>query len=289
MNCLRLVLLLGMAFGMSACQTVNLTGTPAAASTTWTATPPPTKTTLTATETLPTMTATQEPAAPSPTQPVFEVCSPLQDETWHTLRDIITNPLDIPPFGQDVGHHGIDFAYYRRGDRLTIQGVSVYAILGGTTVLTLDDKMPYGYAILIETPLDQLPEALKQALLEAYLPVPDNPGYRLNCPDMPPPDVDGSYAIYHLYAHLETLPNFSPGDVIPCGTALGTVGNSGYSSNPHLHLETRIGPSGITYPSMMHYSAAATESEMAAYCQWRMSGYYQLFDPFMLYQAITTK
>lgn len=284
-------MLLGMMFGISACQVAGMTGTPTATSpiSTSTSSPPPVKTTLAATETYPAVTATQERTVPSPTQPAFDVCSPLEYETWETLTEIITNPLDIPPFGQDIGHHGVDFAYYRRGDRLTIQGVTVYAILDGTTVLTLKDKMPYGYAIVIETPLDQLPEELKQTLLEACLPVPEDPGYRLNCPDMPAPAADVPYSVYHLYAHLETLPNFSPGDVISCGTRLATVGNSGYSSNPHLHLETRIGPSGLNYTSMMHYSAAATESEMAAYCQWRMSGYYQLFDPFLLLEAVTTK
>jgi murein DD-endopeptidase MepM/ murein hydrolase activator NlpD len=66
--------------------------------------------------------------------------------------------------------------------------------------------------------------------------------------------------------------------------ALGTVGNSGYSSNPHLHLETRLGPTGAALTTMAHYQGNVTQDEMASYCQWRMSGYFQLFDPFILLQ-----
>ena len=222
--------------------------------------------------------------ATNTTQP-FSVCSPLEDETFETLPLILVNPLDIPPFGQDVGHHGEDFAYYQRGDRESIEGVEVYAILSGKVVTTLEDHYPYGNTVLIETPLSDLPPELADTLLAAYLPVPEDPGYRLYCPPVTAPILTGEYSVYHLYAHLEQEPQFTPGESITCGELLGKVGNTGYSSNPHLHLETRLGPSGATIADMAHYENTATEDQMATYCLWRMSGYYQLFDPFVLFTA----
>ena len=92
-------------------------------------------------------------------------------------------------------------------------------------------------------------------------------------------------SVYHLYAHMETRPSQQPGDPITCGDKLGTVGNTGRSSNPHLHLETRLGPSGLDMVSMAFYSPTYSKEQRAAYCLWRMSGYYQLFDPFLLFPA----
>jgi murein DD-endopeptidase MepM/ murein hydrolase activator NlpD len=224
---------------------------------------------------------------PSPTPlPTFDICSPLEEETLQSLPLILTNPLKIPPaFGQDTGHHGIDFAYYQRGDRLSIEGIEIYAIMAGKTVLTLDDDIPYGYAIMIETPLSDLPEAVQEVLLAGYSPVPEDPNYRLYCPEVPVPTLTGEYAVYHLYAHMQARSELNRGDPINCGDKLGTVGNTGYSSNPHLHLETRLGPSGASFETMAHYENTNTPEQIGNYCLWRMSGYYQLFDPFILFEA----
>ena len=217
----------------------------------------------------------------------FEFCSPLEDETFESLPLILVNPLDIPPsFGQDTGHHGVDFAYYRRGERISIEGIEIYAIMAGKTVLTLDDDIPYGYAILIETPLTDLPNHIQVVLMAGYLPVPEDPNYRLYCPEVTPPLLTDALAVYHLYAHMQTKPQSEQGDPIACGEKLGTVGNSGYSSNPHLHLETRLGPSGARFETMAHYENTNTVEQMGNYCLWRMSGYYQLFDPFLLFDAL---
>ena len=254
--------------------------------------------TATPTQTLPKTTPTPAPTPtqvvtltalpkPSPTPlPVFKICSPLEDETIQTLPQIVTNPLDIPRyFGQDTGHHGVDFGYFQRGDRQSIEGIEIYSILNGKTVLTLDDDIPYGYAIMIETPLSDLPEAVQQVLLTGYLPVPEDPNYRLSCPEVPVPTLTGEYAVYHLYAHMQARSELNRGDPIACGDQLGTVGNTGYSSNPHLHLETRLGPAGATFKTMAHYENTITLEQIENYCLWRMSGYYQLFDPFILFEA----
>jgi len=260
---------------LSACTTgVNTSGTPTAtvtATPTQTAAPPATRTAI--------------PPTPTHTGIPFRVCCPLEDETFDSLLLIISKPLEIPPIGQDSGHHGIDFAYFQRGEHDSIQGIEIYAILSGKVVLTLDDDYPYGYTILIETPLSHLPELLQERLMAAYLPVPEDPNYQANCPDVTPPILTGDYSVYHLYAHMEVKPAFSTGDEIACGEKLGTVGNTGWSSNPHLHLETRLGPSGATFQTMCHYQNTCTVEQISNYCLWRMSGYYQLFDPYMIFDA----
>ena len=235
---------------------------------------------------VPTGTVTPIPE-PSPTPtPSFSICSPLEDETFESLPLIISKPLDIPPnFGQDTGHHGVDFAYFQRGNRQSIEGIEIYAIMAGTTVLTLDDQIPYGYTLLIETPLSDLPQPLQEILLADYLPVPEDPYYRLTCPEVPLPILTGALSVYHLYAHMEVRPEYNRGAPIACGETIGTVGNTGYSSNPHLHLETRLGPTGAHFETMAHYELTNTPEEWGNYCLWRMSGYYQLFDPFILFDA----
>ncbi len=277
---IKICMIVVLALVLSACQPVeqasNPTATVASPEPSMTPTPEPTATS--------TPQPTELPPTPTETPQTFEVCSPLEDETIESLPLIITHPLDIPPFGQDTGHHGVDFAYFRRGDRESIEGIEIYAILSGITVLTLDDVIPYGYTLLVETPLSDLPDALQAMLLAGYLPVPDDPNYRLFCPDVITPEVTGSFSVYHLYAHMEERPAFETGDPVVCGQKLGTVGNTGQSSNPHLHLETRLGPSGASFRNMAHYRTYTLE-EISNYCLWRMSGYYQLFDPFILFEA----
>lgn len=234
----------------------------------------------------PTSTETVTPTEiPTPTTVAFKICCPLEEETFASLRLILANPLKIPPIGKDEGHHGIDFAYFQRGERESIQGVEIYAILSGKTVLTLEDDIPYGYAILVETPLSDLPEPLQETLLATYLDIPQDLTYQGQCPEVHPPRVTGDMSVYHLYAHMEIQPSFQPGDPINCGSRLGTVGNTGYSSNPHLHLETRLGPSGADFRTMAFYQPTYSEEQRSTYCLWRMSGYYQLFDPFLILDA----
>ncbi len=248
-------------------------------------TPLPTATEILTPTAIPSPTATEAVLLEELASTAFEVCSPLEDETLETLPEIITHPLDIPGFGRDEGHHGVDFAYYRRGERESIEGIKIYAILSGQVVVALDDDIPYGYTLLIETPLADLPDTLQSQLMENYLPVPEDPHYRLYCPDVPQPRLSGEYSVYHLYAHMEIKPPFDRGERIECGQKLGTVGNTGRSSNPHLHLETRLGPAGAEFETMAHYENTNTYEQLGNYCLWRMSGYYQLFDPFVIFDA----
>jgi murein DD-endopeptidase MepM/ murein hydrolase activator NlpD len=272
--------LLAIGIFLSACHPQMVMGTSMPTAETLT----PTQTTTPTQRATITSQATLLSATPTSTEELMWICSPLEEETLDTLSLIVVNPMVIPAFGRDDGHHGVDFAYYRRGERESIQGIEVYAVLSGKTVQTLEDNTPYGYAILVETPLSDLPRNLQEDLATLYQPVPENIQYQGECPQIDPPEVTEELSLYHLYAHLEQKPNFKSGDPVSCGTLLGTVGNTGRSSNPHLHLETRLGPSGATIGDMAFYETIYTEEQRADYCLWRMSGYYQLFDPFLLFE-----
>lgn len=274
--------LLIMTIFLSACQPQLVTSTalPPADTVEPTATPLPTQT-MSPTSQQPTQTMVM----PTSTIIEFQVCSPLEEETLETLPSILVNPLVIPPFGHDDGHHGLDFSYYQRGTRESIQGIEVYAILSGITTLILTDEIPYGNTIVIETPISELPESLQEKLNDIYQSVPEDVLYQGECPEITPPVFTGDLSVYHLYAHLETPSTYQPGDPVDCGTVLGTVGNSGRSSNPHLHLETRLGPSNADLGDMAFYETVYTEQQRANYCLWRMSGYFQLFDPFLIFES----
>ncbi len=258
---------------LSACRPVRVTSTVLPA----TATAAPTQTT----QPSPSPSPTTPPPTATPTEELFTVCSPLEGETIDALPLILVNPLVEPyAWGTDFGHPGLDFAYYQREERESIEGIEIYAIMAGRVALILDDLYPYGYAIVIETPLSALPEELQRSLKAEYEPVPVDLVYQYNCPNVPTPTLTGEYSLYHLYAHQQVRPAFELGEEIACGQLLGNVGNSGWSSNPHLHLETRIGPADLEITSMAHYETTATEEQLSNYCLWRSSGYYQIMDPF---------
>jgi murein DD-endopeptidase MepM/ murein hydrolase activator NlpD len=87
---------------------------------------------------------------------------------------------------------------------------------------------------------------------------------------------------------LKELPALKVGDVVACGQTVGTVGTSGNSVNPHLHLETRLGPAGVTFTGLGYYDTRNSEQERANYCIWRVSGWFQMFDPMTILAADAT-
>jgi hypothetical protein len=89
-------------------------------------------------------------------------------------------------------------------------------------------------------------------------------------------------SLYLLYAHLKGISDWQLGDSVACGETLATIGSTGNVLNPHLHLEARVGPSGATFTSMAHYDTGASTEEMANYCTWRVSDWFQLLDPMQL-------
>jgi murein DD-endopeptidase MepM/ murein hydrolase activator NlpD len=216
-----------------------------------------------------------------------QICSPLEGEALSELPEIITQPFKPPRAGQDVendDHHGIDFAFYRRKDMLSIDGLPILSVLDGEIVTIINDKYPYGNALIIETPLDSISLILLDQLnLPSIQPtvVPD-PKFNWSPGELPFQLSETSKSLYICYAHLKYPTDVNVGDKVSCGQQIGQVGNTGDSSNPHLHFETRIGPSGARFESMAYYTAQSTQSERYNYVVWRVSNMFQLFDPMVL-------
>lgn len=207
-----------------------------------------------------TSTSTATATATQTENPVI-ICSPLMDETITSLWEIVTNPFGEPPPGREDLHHGVDFAYYRRGNRLSIEGEVVQSILPGAVAASIQDRLPYGNMVIIETNRSSLPSVI----IDRF-------------------DLEPGEAVYSLYAHMGQFPQVEIGETVSCGQDLGTVGTTGYDIvNPHLHLETRIGPSGTRFISMAFYDTSATVEEMDNYLRWRTSGDFRPVDPMMVF------
>jgi len=233
---------------------------------------------------LATTVATPEPSA----APGLQLCSPLQGVDWAVLPEMISNPFHPPRAGSDDPHQAVDFADIG-ADGLPLQGLAltgrgVQAVLHGRVAAVVASRFPYGNALLVETPLELLPGAWLEAL-SLPTPAPTLAAIpALTCPSAEPLEYDPEKrSLYLLYAHLEAPPAFEPGQEVGCGDLIGSVGMSGNALNPHLHLEARVGPAGIRLGSMAHYDTSATPQEMANYCQWRVSGLFQLVDPMLLW------
>ncbi len=196
-------------------------------------------------------------------QPVFEICSPLSIHPLEELPEIISDPYHPPPPGKEERHQGVDFSYYRRGDRLSIRGVGVQSVLAGTVAMALAETFPYGNVIIVETTQDSLAADLAGDL-----------------------EIASGESLYVLYAHLENSPEIGLGEKVTACQPLGKVGMSGNAGVPHLHIETRIGPSGTHFQGMRFYDTRATQEEKDNYLLWRTSGVYRHFNPMdlLLYQ-----
>lgn len=247
-----------------------------------TATLSPTETVVQATMTLP-PTATPNPPTPTPDY-IDQICSPLQDVALEDLATILTQPYKTPAPAKDDGHHGADFAFFRFKDYVGIEGLPILTAIEGEVVTVLNDRPPYGHTVIIETPLDKIaPDLLSAMRLPEKGPTVE-PAPNVNCP--PSGELaftldDEKQSLYILYAHMQDIPPVQVGDYVSCGQIIGAVGNTGkgFSTNPHLHFETRIGPSGARFESMAYYTVQSTEAERYNYCIWRVTNLFQLFDP----------
>jgi murein DD-endopeptidase MepM/ murein hydrolase activator NlpD len=192
----------------------------------------------------------------------FELCSPLASEEIEELWEIVSDPYNPPPPGKEDRHQGVDFSYYRREERVGIEGEEIHAILPGIVVAKVINRLPYGNMVIIETPRDLLPLDLLAEL-----------------------KINRMESLYHLYAHMKEEPLVDLMDQVECGQPLGAVGLTGYNVvNAHLHLETRIGPRDTVLDTMVFYDTSATELEMERYRRWRTGGEFVHFDPMNLFQ-----
>lgn len=240
-----------------------------------------------------TATASSPAASPSPTpspsptatpQPQTLICSPLEGYELAQLATQISNPYHPPPPGSDDPHYGVDLADFSLPERIARSGMAVQAVLSGRAAGVLVNRFPYGNTLIVETPLSDLDDQTVSRLN-----LPDPPAgtiqpLALTCP--PSALAEDSRgrprSLYLLYAHLRDAPDATLGSAVTCGQAIGAIGDSGNALAPHVHLEARIGPAGVDFPSMAHYDPSATNEEMAAYCLWRISGLFQSIDPMCL-------
>jgi murein DD-endopeptidase MepM/ murein hydrolase activator NlpD len=201
---------------------------------------------------------------PSPTRVSFQLCSPLAWETIETLFEIISDPYRAPPLNRpEERHHGVDFSHYSRNGRPSIEGEPILSILEGQVVSVINDRLPYGNMIIVETHLSQLPDELVRAIGGGV-----------------------GQSLYVLYAHLAEAPTQTLGDRVACGQEIGAVGKTGYNIvNPHLHLETRLGDKDSVFPAMAFYITDASNEERETYTRWRTSGEFIHFDPILLFQS----
>ena len=208
---------------------------------------------------MPAATTTPRPTImPTPT-PAFRICSPLEIHGLAELREIISDPYRPPPPGKDMRHHGVDFSYYTRGERTTIQGVGVQSVLPGRVAAALANTFPFGNLVIIETTNQEIPEVVKTTL-----------------------GIGQDQSLYLIYAHMDSAPLVKLGDLVDPCQLIGQVGKSGNAVEPHLHLEARRGPPGATFESFGYYQAENTEQEKANYLLWRTSGVFQHMDPMIL-------
>ncbi len=189
-----------------------------------------------------------------------QVCSPLFSTSIEELPRIVSDGYHPPPLGKDGRHQGVDFAYYRQYGRSSIAGERIRAVLGGNIAGLLEDRFPYGNAVIIETPYRQIPYSLAEGL-----------------------GLQNGESLYTLYAHLSGYVPLVLGETIHACQILGWVGKSGNAEVAHLHLETRIGKGGYIFPSMAYYTKEASEEERELYLLWRTSGEFRHFDPLMLF------
>ncbi len=224
-----------------------------------------------------------------PTQtPEIHMCSPLPGYNFDQIEAAICNPYNPPVLGSDDPHQGVDLAVEMSG--MAVTGNPVQAVLDGFVAAIVEDRFPYGIAIMVETPLEKIPLAWMEVLhIPAVIPT-LTPHPSLTCPDISPQPTWNieERSLYLLYAHLLEREDFHLGDEIRCGDTIGKIGQSGNALNPHLHLEARVGPANTRIESMGHYDPRMSKEEMYYYCIWRVSGIFQLLDPVLLLGNITS-
>ena len=196
--------------------------------------------------------------SPTPIEPSF--CSPIDGVEINEMDQIISQEFNVPNQKSDVGHHGVDLGSYNFEGRYLYE-IPVRAILSGRVAGITVNRPPIGNVVILETPYEDLPSFIRQLY-----------------------QIQPGQSLYHFYGHLINEPTQQIGDVIQCGDQINLLGKS-QTVEAHLHLETRIGVSGLTIDQMAFYDAATTEEERAEYLWWRTSGELTAVNPMDLFHA----
>jgi murein DD-endopeptidase MepM/ murein hydrolase activator NlpD len=209
----------------------------------------------------PVMPASETPTE-TPTAPVgFSICAPVEGILREDLPRLISDGYHPPPRSRpDDRHEGIDIAYYHWKGLGPIAKTPITSVLAGKVAAALQDTFPYGNFAIVETPGEAIPEEIREAL-----------------------SISTGQSLYLLYAHMEESSlEVALGDTIAACQVVGAVGRTGNTQAYHLHLETRVGPSGASFDSMSNFTDQASEDEKRNYRLWRVSGKYEHFDPMLL-------
>jgi len=142
---------------------------------------------------------------------------------------------------------------------MSILGEGIQSVFDGEVAAEVQDRFPYGNMVIVETPGARLPQGLAERL-----------------------GMAAGESLYVLYAHMLAAPEVNLGESVTACQGLGQVGKTGNAAVAHLHLETRIGPSGRQFPGMAYYFTHATTEERENYVLWRTSGTFRMIDPMSL-------
>ncbi len=241
--------------------------------------------TVTSAPTIPPTLIPTETMIPTPTLELATgVCSPLIGIGREKLHKITSNPYDSPYPYVESGHPAIDLSFYRFEDYTTFVDFPLQAVLPGKVILVENNRFPYGYMLLVETPISQVDPSFLTAIPQPT-PLPESV-YTMDdrCPVTGNPVTwdASSKSLYVLYAHLSQLPELEVGDNVSCGQPIGFAGTTGNSVEDHLHVEMRIGPSKAQFNSIATQHSSTTLEERYNYCIWSLSGVFQPFDPAIL-------
>jgi murein DD-endopeptidase MepM/ murein hydrolase activator NlpD len=201
---------------------------------------------------------------PSPTSdPLtgFQICTPLADILLEDLPRLISDGYHPPPvYYSDARHPAIDIAFYNWKGHRQIGGTPVQSVLPGRVTAAEVDTFPMGNVVIVETHAEQIPEDIRAAL-----------------------GMAADKSLYILYAHMqEDSLRVSTGQPVTACQTLGQVGKTGNTLAAHLHLETRLGPVGVSFIGFQGYLEDATVQEKTNYRTWATSGQFLHFDPMRL-------
>ena len=212
------------------------------------------------------------------------VCSPVEGVLIDEIAGMVFNPFYPPVEGSDDPHQGVDLSDVDVNSQIARTGAGVNSVVSGKVIMVVKNRFPYGNAILIETPFEELPVNWQTTITNNPQSEPYNKTPALTCPQgwNEMSDSNSIPALFTLYAHLKNVPDLTAGELVNCGEAIGKIGMSGNALAPHVHIEMRYGPPSGLSGSMAHYDVSASIEEMSNYCRWRVSGWYRLIDPFSL-------